>query len=74
MSDIPNDFDAADDTSEVGTTSADMVRPEAPVNRRWDLFNVMLLISFVLITLSSMLLMWHLLDRFGAPWDLPWNV
>jgi len=76
MSDIPNDFEAADDTSEVGSTSAEVVRPEAP-DRPWyqlDLFNTMLLISFILITLSSMLMIWHLFDRFGAPWDLPWNV
>jgi len=73
MSDLTNDFDA-DNTSEVGTTSAEMVRPDTPTNRRWDLFNTMLLISFILITLSSMLMIWHLFDRFGAPWDLPWNV
>lgn len=74
MSDIPNDFEAPDDTSEVGTTSTEMVRPDAPKYRRWDLFNILLLISFILITLSSMLMIWHLFDRFGAPWDLPWNV
>ena len=76
MSDISNDFEAADDTSEVGTTSAEVVRAERP-KRAWykmDLFNTLLLISFILITLSSMLLIWHLFDRFGAPWDLPWNV
>lgn len=74
MSDIPNDFDAPDDTSEVGTTSAEMVRPEAPTRRGWDLFNTMLLISFLLITLSSMLLIWHLIDRYGSITDAPWNV
>lgn len=74
MSDIPNDFDAPDDTSEVGSTSAEMVRPEIAKGRRWDLFNTLLLISFLLITLSSMLLIWHLIDRYGSITDAPWNV
>ena len=56
MSDIPNDFDAPDDTSEVGSTSAEMVRPEIAKGRRWDLFNTLLLISFLLITLSLSLI------------------
>ena len=76
MSDIPNEFEAADDTSDVGSTSDEMVRPEAPA-RPWyqlDLFNTMLLISFLLITLSSMLLIWHLIDRYGSITDGPWNV
>jgi hypothetical protein len=53
-----------------------MVRPEAP-KRPWyqlDLFNTLLLISFLLITLSSMLLIWHLIDRYGSITDAPWNV
>ncbi|QEG24467.1 hypothetical protein [Mariniblastus fucicola] len=76
MSDISNDFEAPDDVSEVGSTSAEMVSPEAP-SRPWyqlDLFNTLLLISFLLITLSSMLLIWHLIDRFGSITDAPWNV
>jgi hypothetical protein len=76
MSDIPSDFDVPDDTTEVGETSGEMVRPEAP-QRPWyqlDLFNTLLLISFLLITLSSMLLIWHLIDRYGSITDAPWNV
>jgi hypothetical protein len=76
MSDIPSDFDVPDDTTEVGETSGEMVRPEAP-KRPWyqlDLFNTLLLISFLLITLSSMLLIWHLIDRYGSITDAPWNV
>ncbi len=76
MSDIPSDFDVPDDTSEVGSTSAEMVRPETP-NRPWyqlDLFNTLLLISFLMITLSSMLLIWHLVSRYGSITDAPWNV
>lgn len=74
ITDISNDFEAADDISEVGTTSEEMVQTEAPRRPMFDLFNTLLLISFILITLSSMLLIWHLFDRYGAPWDLPWNV
>lgn len=76
MSDIPTDFEAADDTSNVGETSSEVVQTEAP-ERPWyqlDLFNTLLLVSFVLITLSSMLLVWHLIDRYGSITDAPWNV
>ena len=76
MSDTPSDFDVPDDTSAVGETSAEMVSPEAPTHPwyRLDLFNTLLLISFLLITLSSMLLLWHLIDRYGSITDAPWNV
>lgn len=74
ITDISNDFEPADNISEVGTTSQEMVRAEAPKRPWFNLFNAMLLISFILITLSSMLMIWHLFDRYGAPWDLPWNV
>ena len=76
MSDVPNDFEAADDLSEVGTTSGEIVTQE-PAKAAWyemDLFNTMLLISFVLITLASMLMIWHLIERYGSIWAGPWNV
>jgi len=76
MSDFPNDF-AADDTTEVGTTSSEVV-VEKPKKRtlrqQLDLFNTILLISFLLITMAFMLMLWHLVDRYGAIWDAPWNV
>ena len=76
MSDVSNDFEAHDDISEVGTTSGEVVTQEAP-KASWyemDIFNMMLLVSFVLITLASMLMIWHLIDRYGSISDLPWNV
>ena len=75
MSDVPNDI-ALDDTSQVGTTSDEAVNPETPKKRRlqFDLFNTILLISFLLISLAFMLMIWHLVDRYGAIWDAPWNV
>lgn len=76
MSDVPNNFEADDNVSEVGTTSGEIVTQE-PAKGSWyemDLFNTMLLISFVLITLASMLMIWHLIDRYGSIWDGPWNV
>ena len=75
MSEVPNDI-ALDDTSEVGTTSGEVAVPKKPKKRRlqFDLFNTILLISFLLISLAFMLMIWHLVDRYGAIWDAPWNV
>lgn len=76
MSDIPTDIEIPDDTSSVGETSAEMIQ-EDPPEQPWyklDLFNTLLLISFVLITLSSMLMIWHLIDQYGSPTSAPWNV
>ena len=78
MSEVPNDL-AFDDTSEVGTTSVESssdVAVKEPKKRRlnFDLFNTILLVSFLFITLALMLMLWHLVDRYGAIWDAPWNV
>lgn len=77
MSEDPTDF-APDDTTDVGTTSGEAAVAAKPRKRgffqRLHLFNTMLLISFLLITLAFMLMLWHLVDRFGAIWDAPWNV
>ncbi len=75
MSEVPNEL-VPDDTSEVGMTSGEVVTTEAP-KRPWyqmDLFNTILLISFLLITLATMLMLWHLTGSYGYFWDAPWNV
>lgn len=75
MSDIPTDIENLDDTSSVGETS-EVVQNDPPEQPwyRLDLFNTLLLISFVLITLSSMLMIWHLIGQYGSPTSAPWNV
>lgn len=73
--DIPDPV--IDDTSLVGETSAaggEIIQDDGP-RRSWldmGLFDVMLLIAFVLITLAAMLMLWEL-SKFGSIFSLPWN-
>lgn len=78
MSDVSNDFPISDDdVSQVGKTSeSEIVQEDSPAESKFqlDLFSVMLLISFVLITVSAMLMIWHLTTKYGSIFDGPWNV
>ena len=72
------DPEFVDDTSMVGETSVagggEIIQDDVP-RRSWldmGLFDVMLLIAFVLITLASMLMLWEL-SKFGSVFSLPWN-
>lgn len=78
MSDVANDFPFSDDDlSQIGETSeSEIVQEDSPQDAKYqlDLFSVMLLISFVLITVSAMLMVWHLTTKYGSILDGPWNV
>jgi len=69
--------DPIDDTSLVGETSAaggEIVQDEAP-KRGWQsmgLFDYLLLISFVMIVLASMLMLWEYTKFGGLVWG-SWN-
>lgn len=73
-----NFTDPVDDTSLVGETSAataggEIVQEDTPKGSRlMGLYDWMLLISFVLITLAALLMIWEL-SKFGSVFSLPWN-
>jgi hypothetical protein len=78
MSDVSNDFPVADDDlGQIGETSENEIVQDEPQELPWynlNLFNAMLLISFVLITVSAMLMLWTLTTEYGSIIEGPWNV
>jgi hypothetical protein len=66
-----------DDTSQVGQTSAEadgdlVLDSDKKRNLAFNVFDAMLLISLVFISLAVMLMLWKLTD-FGPIFGAPWN-
>jgi len=80
MSDVPDFLDPIDDaaveveqTVDAGMSQTAVEQPKKRGLFSIELFDMLLLVAFILITLASMLMIYEL-AKFGSVFSAPWNV